>query len=335
MPRPSVLNASAVLSGILLLTHSLPLAARQSAGPTRPDAERISPPIITFRITGPKGLLVKEKIDPAYTPQARSAHIQGIVKLDARVEADGAVSYVRILSGHSLLAKPASEALEKWEFFPNPQLPAHVRVSLVFTLNDRDHPRGRQVSGYPVGRGTAEPEAANKTSSTMPPAAGAERMNATAVCSTSQVFILVPQDDLWDDLPAAYQTLAAFVQDRSWLTVIGMGSAVPTELPANGGVLTFHRGGTTGIASYGESARGDSVLTTGEYVFFNLTLQNVQGESLWTGRDANEFEGVRTYSYDTGTGGGDIFSADPIAAFNRLVTKLNKQAHCSRPKSHR
>jgi TonB family protein len=142
MTKPSAPSSYAVLSGVLLVSLTLPVAA-QNSEPGKKDSEQRPQPVITFRITEPQGISVKEKVDPTYPPQALSARYQGTVTLDAAVEADGAVSSTKIASGHpplegaaldTLLARAALDAVRQWKFDPNPQLPAHVRVVVQFRL---------------------------------------------------------------------------------------------------------------------------------------------------------------------------------------------------------
>jgi protein TonB len=65
-------------------------------------------------------------------------HIQGSVVLQAQVGEDGAVQYLTVISGNSMLATAASDAVLKWRFKPIVQdgrtLPFQTRVKVDFAL---------------------------------------------------------------------------------------------------------------------------------------------------------------------------------------------------------
>jgi TonB family protein len=63
------------------------------------------------------GLLVK-KVAPAYPPDARDAHIQGIVVLQANIDKEGDVSNLVLVSGDPMLAPAAIEAVQQWKYRP-------------------------------------------------------------------------------------------------------------------------------------------------------------------------------------------------------------------------
>ena len=55
---------------------------------------------------------------PRYPAEARAAHIQGTVHLEILVGRDGAVKDLEVISGESLLAPAALEAVAKWRYQP-------------------------------------------------------------------------------------------------------------------------------------------------------------------------------------------------------------------------
>jgi TonB family protein len=55
---------------------------------------------------------------PVYPAIAARMKIEGSVKLDATIDADGTVSDVKVVSGHQLLAGAAVEAVKKWKYEP-------------------------------------------------------------------------------------------------------------------------------------------------------------------------------------------------------------------------
>lgn len=69
----------------------------------------------TSRRTG--GELLK-KVDPLYPQRAKSMNIQGQVELQVTVAPDGSVAAIRRLSGNSILANAAVEAVKHWRYDP-------------------------------------------------------------------------------------------------------------------------------------------------------------------------------------------------------------------------
>ncbi len=55
---------------------------------------------------------------PPYPPLARSMALQGIVKVDALVAADGSVKTVDIKGGHPVLAQAAVNTVRRWRWEP-------------------------------------------------------------------------------------------------------------------------------------------------------------------------------------------------------------------------
>ena len=59
-----------------------------------------------------------ERVAPKYPPIALSAHIQGVVILEAVVDRQGRVEGVRVLRSIPLLDKAAIEAVQQWRYSP-------------------------------------------------------------------------------------------------------------------------------------------------------------------------------------------------------------------------
>ena len=53
---------------------------------------------------------------PVYPPIAKQAHIEGTVKLQLQVSAQGDVTDAKVLSGHPMLVRFALENVKKWRF---------------------------------------------------------------------------------------------------------------------------------------------------------------------------------------------------------------------------
>jgi TonB family protein len=63
------------------------------------------------------GILV-HKVQPIYPPGALQLHLQGNVILEATITVQGQIEDVKVISGHSLLAKAAIDAVGKWRYIP-------------------------------------------------------------------------------------------------------------------------------------------------------------------------------------------------------------------------
>lgn len=70
--------------------------------------------------------------DPAYPELARRARIQGIVKLQVKVKADGSVEVQKILQGEPVLADAAIDAVKRWR--ANPASINGTRVETISTV---------------------------------------------------------------------------------------------------------------------------------------------------------------------------------------------------------
>ncbi|TAM81715.1 MAG: energy transducer TonB [Acidobacteria bacterium] len=55
---------------------------------------------------------------PEYPQLAKTARIQGTVRLEALIATDGTIKDLKVLSGHPLLVKAALEAVERWRYRP-------------------------------------------------------------------------------------------------------------------------------------------------------------------------------------------------------------------------
>lgn len=63
------------------------------------------------------GLKVHDVV-PIYPFEAREAHIQGDVILQATIGKDGMIHNLKALSGHPVLVKAAMGAVEQWRYRP-------------------------------------------------------------------------------------------------------------------------------------------------------------------------------------------------------------------------
>ena len=81
-------------------------------GPARelPQRVKVSSVVIS-------GLLLR-KVQPAYPPDARQAHIQGVVLLQAVISKEGVIADLKLISGPRELAPAAIEAIRQWRYKP-------------------------------------------------------------------------------------------------------------------------------------------------------------------------------------------------------------------------
>jgi protein TonB len=77
-------------------------------------------------------------IAPLYPALAKSQHIEGDVRIDALIDANGRVSAMKVVSGPTLLHQAAMDALRQWKYQPatldGSTVPMHLTVTLQFRL---------------------------------------------------------------------------------------------------------------------------------------------------------------------------------------------------------
>jgi protein TonB len=123
-PPPPVIaapsNSSADLSKLISADAPLP--------PPTPTTVRISQGVS-------QGLLLK-KVPPVYPPMAVQLRKEGVVQLLATISKTGEISNVKVLSGDSMLARAAADAVLRWKYRPyllngNP-VEIETQISIVF-----------------------------------------------------------------------------------------------------------------------------------------------------------------------------------------------------------
>lgn len=77
-------------------------------------------------------------VPPVYPPMARTQHISGDVRIDALIDANGGVSWMKVVSGPALLHHAAMDALRQWKYQPatldGKPVPMHLTVTIQFHL---------------------------------------------------------------------------------------------------------------------------------------------------------------------------------------------------------
>jgi TonB family protein len=77
------------------------------------------------------------RVEPTYPNQARSEHIQGDVRLQVRVGADGSVQDIILVSGHPRLVQAAIAAVKQWKYRPVVSAGHPVAVVTMVTVRFR------------------------------------------------------------------------------------------------------------------------------------------------------------------------------------------------------
>jgi protein TonB len=75
------------------------------------------------------------KVQPAYPPLARSAHIQGAVVLQAVISKEGTIENLKVLTGHPMLVGAAVDAVRQWRYRPYVLNHEPVEVETQITVN--------------------------------------------------------------------------------------------------------------------------------------------------------------------------------------------------------
>jgi TonB family protein len=76
-----------------------------------------------------------DKVKPIYPPEAKQAHIEGTVKLEVLIGADGFVKNIQAISGHPLLVPSSIEAVKNWVYKPTLLNGNPVEVITIVDIN--------------------------------------------------------------------------------------------------------------------------------------------------------------------------------------------------------
>jgi protein TonB len=101
-----------------------------------------SPPQTPIRLhSGMRAPVKIVNVPPVYPAVARIAHVQGVVILEAVLDAQGRVSTVHVLRSIPTLDQAAVEAVQQWRFTPallnGEPVPVVMTVTVNFMLQDR------------------------------------------------------------------------------------------------------------------------------------------------------------------------------------------------------
>ena len=82
--------------------------------------------------------VVVRRVEPVYPLLAQQENVQGAVVLQARIDKDGNVQSVQVLSGPDILTAAALEAVKQWRFKPHYEkdraTPTETRITVNFTI---------------------------------------------------------------------------------------------------------------------------------------------------------------------------------------------------------
>jgi len=90
-----------------------------------------APATLTAQESRPARAIVQQSA-PAYPALARSMALEGTVKLEVLVAAEGTVKSIAIKGGHPVLAQAAAKAVKLWKWEPGPRESQEV-VQVRFT----------------------------------------------------------------------------------------------------------------------------------------------------------------------------------------------------------
>ncbi len=98
--------------GASTITMTVPEGARpkSSSGAPAPKIVRVSGEMQAARVIS--------QPPPEYPQIAKTAHVQGTVRLAALIGTDGSVEELKVISGHALLIKSSMDAVSKWRYQP-------------------------------------------------------------------------------------------------------------------------------------------------------------------------------------------------------------------------
>jgi TonB family protein len=115
-------NSDTTMASLVTTNAAVPKAA--------PTSTRVSQGVA-------QGLIVK-RVSPTYPPVALQQRKQGAVELLATVSKDGAITGVKVLSGESILAKSAVDAVRQWKYRPyllnGEPVEIETQITVKFTL---------------------------------------------------------------------------------------------------------------------------------------------------------------------------------------------------------
>lgn len=128
-PQPEAPSLAGLTSGASDKTIS-GLVSSTSASIPKPVAPQ------TVRVSqGVSQGLLSKRVQPVYPNQALTMHTQGVVQLQANIGKDGSITNLKVLSGDSVLAKAAVDAVRQWKYKPYYLNGEPVEIQTQVTVN--------------------------------------------------------------------------------------------------------------------------------------------------------------------------------------------------------
>jgi periplasmic protein TonB len=93
-----------------------------------------SPQVLKISQGVSEGLVLK-KVSPKYPAQAIQMRIQGAVQMQATISKDGNIANLKVLTGDSLLARAAQDAVKQWKYKPYYLNGEPVEIQTLITVN--------------------------------------------------------------------------------------------------------------------------------------------------------------------------------------------------------
>jgi protein TonB len=128
------------ISGSAMLGAYSPLTAQ--AGQASPEPPPPAPGVKRITIGGNvQSAKLVQQARPVYPPLAKQARIQGVVRLQAVIAADGTMKNLAVISGHPLLVPAALEAVRQWVYattlLNGEPVEVITQIDVNFTLSDQ------------------------------------------------------------------------------------------------------------------------------------------------------------------------------------------------------
>jgi periplasmic protein TonB len=129
-PKPQVLKVKPDVAGkhpgrtAIAAPPQVQVSSLSPSAPALPNLTSVDatlPKLATGAVKVSQGVsqgLVIKKVPPAYPPMALQMHREGSVELLATISKRGSINDVKVLSGDTMLAKAATDAVRQWKYRP-------------------------------------------------------------------------------------------------------------------------------------------------------------------------------------------------------------------------
>jgi protein TonB len=135
-PPIGALSGSGVISDLIGGIPSAPPPAAVKPAPAEKPAPPPTGPIHVSEGVQQAKLVFGPK--PQYPPLAKAARVQGTVRIQAVIAADGTIGHLKAMTGPPLLVGPAVEAVSRWRYQPtllnNRPVEVLTEIDVVFML---------------------------------------------------------------------------------------------------------------------------------------------------------------------------------------------------------